>query len=72
MPRLDGNPNPQELSYEEIHAMIKFCPLCGTLWKEELFTCADPDCKTKLRVTPDAFNWWHFYPAINRFMVLAK
>ncbi|MHA2204590.1 MAG: hypothetical protein ACXABC_01930 [Candidatus Thorarchaeota archaeon] len=72
MPRLDGNPNPQDLSYEEIHAMIKFCPLCGTPWKEELFTCANPDCETKLRVTPDAFNWWHFYPAINRFMVLEK
>ncbi|MHA1902752.1 MAG: hypothetical protein ACXADL_04490 [Candidatus Thorarchaeota archaeon] len=52
--------------------MVKACSLCGTLWPKGLFTCAYPECKTKLRITPDAFNWWHFYPAINRFMVLEK
>jgi len=59
------SPNPDDLTMEEILALIKFCPVCGESWPDEKLTCGNKECGVKIRVEPKAFNWWMFYPRCN-------
>lgn len=57
--------NPDYRSKDEIHALVKYCPICGALWPYLQKECSNKDCGTKLRVEPKALNWWMFYPKVN-------
>lgn len=57
--------NPDDLSYDEILGMIKYCPICGTPWEKGRHQCQNKECKVKVRIAMKAYNWWLFYPRCN-------
>ncbi|MBD3408123.1 MAG: hypothetical protein GF411_18525 [Candidatus Lokiarchaeota archaeon] len=64
------DPNPENLSREEILELVKFCPLCGVEWPEGGYVCSNKDCGAKVRIEPKAHNWFLFYPKHNGWVFL--
>ena len=67
-PEMGFGSNPDNLSNEQILEMIKFCPVCGKSWPQGEYACSDRVCGVKVRVVPEAFNWWMFYPKQHAYL----
>ena len=65
-------PNPDRLTEEDILALIRFCPVCGRPWPRGKLRCASEECGVNLRVVPNAYNWWLFYPRCNAWAHLPE
>ncbi|TXT53856.1 MAG: hypothetical protein BAJATHORv1_110048 [Candidatus Thorarchaeota archaeon] len=65
-------PNPDNLTHEEILSFVTFCPICGTKWPRNQYICANRECGVKVRIEPKAYNWFLFYPKHNGWAYLER